>query len=65
MHARERIIVVEQGADLDRDTVLREPANDVRPKLLGPMFVGTGPGRGEFEDAVAVVEYQPPRRRVA
>lgn len=60
---RERIIVTEDGADLSRDVVTREPA----PLLaLMPVFEAVGSGRGEWEAARAVeVEYIAPGERAA
>jgi hypothetical protein len=57
----ERIVIIEDGADLLPEAVVREPANDARALEAAP-FAGTGPGRGEYE---AAVEYLPPQRRVA
>jgi len=58
---RERIIVAEDGADLLRDLVVREPAPSTELA-----FAGTGPGRGEWERAREVeVGYLPPRARAA
>ena len=64
MPNRERIVTYEQGADLDRDVVLREPEP---PRQLPPVFRGTGPERGEYESSLEsfTVEYLPPRRRAA
>lgn len=63
MNAKERIVVFEDGADLLRETVVREP----RPMLaLMPMFEAVGPGRGAWEEAQRVeAEYLPPARRAA
>lgn len=51
MQQRERIIVIEDGADLLRETVIREPAPPLR---LMPMFEPVGAGRGEWECARAI-----------
>lgn len=60
-------IILNEGAGHGDDLPTREPlpANDTGPRLLPAMeFCGTGPARGDFEDAVRV-EYQPPGRRAA
>lgn len=62
MRPREHIIIHEgDGADLLPDVVVREPEP---PRQLAPIFVGTGPGRGEYEAAVEV-EYEAPASRAA
>lgn len=55
---RERIVVIE--AFDERDVPVREPAAELE-------FRGTGPSRGEYEDArndngAVRVEYEPPGR---
>jgi hypothetical protein len=64
---RERIVVIEGPDEVEHVTRERVPANDVGQLLLGPMepdFAGTGPARGAWEAAQAVV-YIPPVRRAA
>lgn len=59
--ARERIIVNEDGADLNRDIVTREVVAPPAPARM------VGPARGEFEDArrAFVVELPGGRRKRA
>ena len=50
MHSRTRIVIIEDGADLLREAVTREPipSTDTTP------WAGTGPGRGEWEAECSV-----------
>lgn len=60
MHANERIVIHDEGADLLRETVTREAA----PSAELAQWRGCGPARGEYE-AAAEVEYLRPTRRAA
>ena len=52
---RERLVIIESLELDEREVVIREPANDTGPRLLGPMpdWRGTGPARGAFEGAAS------------
>jgi hypothetical protein len=61
MQTRERIIVFEDGADLLREAVLREPA----PSTELVEWRGCGAERGEYEAREVSVEYLAPSARGA
>jgi hypothetical protein len=62
MPARERIVIDDSDV-FGRLDVERVP---VPPLQLMPVFVATGPGRGEWEQAREVeVQYLPPEARAA
>ncbi len=57
---KERIIVIEDGADLLRDAVVREGVHFEVLDLVE--WRGTGPSRGDWESCHLPVEYIPPGR---
>ena len=59
MHARERLVVIDEGFDLLREAVTREAA----PSTELAEWRGCGPERGEYE--AQGVEYIAPEGRVA
>lgn len=57
---KERIIVIEDGADLLRDAVVREGVHFIALDMVP--WRGTGPARGDWEECQLPVFYIPPGR---